>query len=538
MPQKIPIKIKLPSHLSNLPNISNRIITIVIDPKQNISHLLEKIYTILGLPNQSPWFGLATLTKSNFEFNFITLENNGGKKILKFLDQKYLRKFEGSHSSAAVGTAINLANRRGSSSNDSGVQVQAGLYDTPEHILHFCIQNHCPALKYLSSREYDVYSACLRTKLFEFTSPVNYTLTIENMVDLSALSLRLESYDEHDYDDTTSKILSTPNYDIEMIHSDKEIVKNFIQKTFIKNKYSHKNGSQNGLSLPRIQAKLIKICIEEVEFLNYHYYEDEKNKNILGISLTGLFIFNSFGCLKYEFPWEKISKLVVSSNGKKLDIYRDVGYSGNRLYMCDLESERDQSPTRQKKLEKLDKIPEISSSGSYSSFASSTNNFQKSKSNPNLRKNLSIFQSQEKQTITTSNLHAERYEPDQASSKLKKFGNFENLEVISYESKLQHNDSRKGLLNEKLNQTLLRNAEKFRKSGGVGSPLATPKRRGSSVAQKMDERDEQTLKLFNPSAQTSKSLRLKNSKQQNKIDQFGFKRSKTDEKIKALVVLG
>lgn len=90
MPQKIPIKIKLPTLI---PTINKEIITIVVDPQQKVEFLLQKVLQILQVSKYSSWFGLATVEKE-FEYNFITLKSNFEKKIVKFIDPRYLKFVE------------------------------------------------------------------------------------------------------------------------------------------------------------------------------------------------------------------------------------------------------------------------------------------------------------------------------------------------------------------------------------------------------------------------------------------------------------
>lgn len=118
------------------------------------------------------------------------------------------------------------------------------------------------------------------------------------------------------------------------IHPNKKSAIEFINKTY-------QNQDYQNLTLTRIINKFINLSVNCSHFLNFHYFFgkiDEKNSKthsnandvILGISLEGISVFTGrpakvdYRKLKYEFSWEMIKRLVVSGNGKRLDIYREV----------------------------------------------------------------------------------------------------------------------------------------------------------------------------------------------------------------------
>lgn len=134
------------------------------------------------------------------------------------------------------------------------------------------------------------------------------------MIEMSTICMKMhDAQDCHDSYICPNLFKSKENINIKT----PDQLKEFITKCFQKQNYAT-------LTLSRLLIKFNKISIENSEFLNFHYFVDEKSQQILGVSLTGLSIFSKNGILKFEFTWDKIAKLIVSSNGKKLDIFREV----------------------------------------------------------------------------------------------------------------------------------------------------------------------------------------------------------------------
>ena len=208
MSQKIPIKIKLPNLV---PDLKDKTITTVISPQKSILDLLLHVYQILKLPipisykglnnfrkfsnqlnsitnknltntnlnlreskicrnlrnykssgfdsrkNQNKsnnlWFGLATIDEITQEWRFVTNKSYHNSKIIKFVPNTYLKYLEKNILNKPINERINNDN------NNS-------TYDAPEFLFYFGIQNYCPNEMLLSSKEGQVYAACIYEKLY------------------------------------------------------------------------------------------------------------------------------------------------------------------------------------------------------------------------------------------------------------------------------------------------------------------------------------------------------------------------------------
>ena len=140
---KISIRIRLPRHYKNTNIQQQGTITVTIDPKSTIKHLLEKILKILGLNINSPFFGLAQVQDG--EYQFLTKRN---KKVVKILQN------------GGLNGNNNLNNTLSKLKNDKNPGIN--FVQSPENTLYFTIQFFAPHITFLSIDELPIYTDCLR----------------------------------------------------------------------------------------------------------------------------------------------------------------------------------------------------------------------------------------------------------------------------------------------------------------------------------------------------------------------------------------
>ena len=291
---KIPIRIRLPRHYKNTNIQQQGTITVTIDPKSTIKHLLEKILKILGLNINSPFFGLAQVQDG--EYQFLTKRN---KKVVKILQNRGLN---GNN---------NLNNTLSKLKNDKNPGFN--FVQSPENTLYFTIQFFAPHITFLSIDELPIYTDCLRDLLFYPQALGKSTeANIESVVEIASVNMRLELQQKQDSDGLINLDKIEPIIDVEPMHIvpgwrltgelQDQILKTFYNLGFLKQ------------SVARAQWRMVHLCIENLRYLQSHSYNCSKNGDILTVGFGGLKIFGSGGVMKFDFDWGKIVKLVVSKN--------------------------------------------------------------------------------------------------------------------------------------------------------------------------------------------------------------------------------
>ena len=223
---------------------------------------MNNVLKILKLTENCPWFGLSILHPDG-ELQFLTQSE---KKIIRFAPESFKRAIE-----------------RQEKPNTSFTLV-------------FAVQYFAPHISFVNANDLTIYSASLRDKLFY--PPVLNSASIpelETSIELAALCMRM------DKSNTPEGLHVTPGVKFT------EELENLIFS-------SYKTLKIQEMSFTRAQMLFSKLCMDKIEGLQSHIYRDTKTNDLLSISYSGLGIHTSEGTIKYEFTWDKISKLVVNKS--------------------------------------------------------------------------------------------------------------------------------------------------------------------------------------------------------------------------------